>query len=370
MLKIILFLTCIVVGLCIVYFLLVVSPRMGSHPTGQHLETIKNSPQFSLKQDKFINKDEKLITDARKNANYWKMTWEFLVPKNHVTPKSRLPDVNPDINQFIKIASNPKFIWLGHSSILLNINDKTILFDPVFSNHASPVHFMNPRFQSPVLELKDLPRIDYIVISHDHYDHLDYKSILYFKNLNTKFIVPLGIASILENWGINKSRIVELDWWQSTNISRIEFVCTPAQHFSGRRTAYGNKTLWASWVIKTNKHSLYYSGDSGYGDHFKEIGDKLGPFDITFIENGQYDNQWKPVHLHPQETIKAYHDLKSKVLCPIHWGMFNMALHNWYDPIEEISNLSQHSDIELLTPKIGEIVDLGKKQDFEKWWRE
>ena len=180
----------------------------------------------------------------------------------------------------------------------------------------------------------------------------------------------MGISAHLKSWGIVESQITELDWWQSVKWNDIEFICTPAQHFSGRISPYENKTLWASWVIRSNSSSLYYSGDSGYGPHFKEIGENYGPFDITFIENGQYNDQWRPVHVHPEEAAQAYFDLKSNLLVPVHWGMFNMAMHNWYDPIEELEKHSNSRGINLLTPIIGETIDVRDTGGTKPWWKQ
>ena len=368
LLKIFVFLSVI----CIIffsYFWIKVRPRLGANPSGKYLSQISTSPNYDKKKSKFVNFQESLIIEAEKNVDTWKILFEFLFSKNQVTPKEKIPQVIPDLNQFASAKEGVQLIWFGHSTFLININGKIILIDPVFSNSASPVDFLVQRFQDPVVALKNLPKIDAIVISHDHYDHLDSRTIASFKGSEVHFFVPLGIASHLESWGIKKTSIQELDWWESTLWEGIEIVCTPAQHFSGRVSTYENKTLWASWIMKSDQHNIYYSGDSGYGPHFKEIGEKFGPFDISLIENGQYDDQWKPVHLHLSESAQAYFDLKSKAMIPIHWGMFNMALHNWYDPIEEIEKFAEQRNINLLTPKIGQLIDLNNLDTFNPWWK-
>lgn len=229
---------------------------------------------------------------------------------------------------------------------------------------------MVKRFQAPVLSIKDLPEIDYVIISHDHYDHLDMETIQHFQTKKTRFITPLGVSSHLKSWGIPEDRMQELDWWESTTFKNIELVCTPAQHFSGRSGMDGGQTLWASYVLKTPKQNLYFSGDSGYDIHFKEIGDKYGPFELVFIENGQYNEMWKEVHLMPEETSQAVLDLKGKKMVPIHWAMFELALHDWYEPIEESEKYTEKYGIELLTPKFGQLVFLEKENIFEKWWKQ
>ena len=351
------------------YSWFVIWPKIGKNPEGEYLRSLEISPQFDSIKKKFLNTNESIVTRARENANSWKIMWSFFFPKNKVTPDLLLPEEKPNFAEFLKNRSTLKFIWLGHSTFIVNLQGSILLFDPVFSKSASPVDFLTPRFQKPTVELKDLPAIDYIIISHDHYDHLDSETIIHFKNKQAKFLVPLGLKAHLKSWGIEESRITELDWWKNFKIENIEFICTPAQHFSGRLIPYENKTLWASWVIRTKTHSIYYSGDSGYGSHFKEIGKKYGPFDISFIENGQYDEQWRPIHVHPEEVSQAYFDLKSKALVPVHWGMFNMALHHWFDPIEKLDKIAHEENINLLTPKLGQVVDMDALPKFEKWWR-
>ncbi len=352
-----------------VYFWVEVRPRFGAIPHGEHLKAMGSSPNYNQKQKRFVNIQEALVAQADKDANVLKITWEFLFPKNQVIPKKKLTEVKPDLSGLMSASNGIQFIWLGHSSFLLRVNGKLILVDPVFSKSAAPLDFLTPRFQPPVIGLKELPNIDVIVISHDHYDHLDSKTIKFFEGSEVEFFVPLGVSAHLERWGILKSKITELDWWEHAKWGGLEFICTPAQHFSGRTKPYENKTLWASWIIKSEYQKIYYSGDSGYGPHFKEIGDRYGPFDASFIENGQYDDQWRPVHMHPSETIKAYIDLKSKALVPVHWGMFNMAMHHWYDPIETLESFASKQGINLLTPKIGQLIDLENPKEIVSWWK-
>ena len=221
-------------------------------------------------------------------------------------PNRALPSMAPNLDEFLNCQNdNVKFIWLGHSTFLLRVAERTILVDPVFSNAASPVPFIAKRFQKTPLGLEDLPVIDFILISHDHYDHLDMDSIKFFKDKQADFIVPLGLSSHLMRWGIHQQRIKEADWWHSIKVGAINFTATPSQHFSGRDLFNSNKTLWASWVIATNSRRIFFSGDSGYDTHFKEIGSKLGPFDLAFIETGQYSLKWREVHMMPRESAQA-----------------------------------------------------------------
>lgn len=283
-------------------------------------------------------------------------------------PKTHLPQVSPDLANFTAKSDNPKFIWFGHSTILMSIDGKTILTDPVFSENAAPVNFMVKRFQNPVLQTDKLPTIDVIMISHNHYDHLDKKTIKFFKDKNTKFIVPLGVGVILEKWGIDKSKITELNWYESTKDNNLNFTATPAIHYSGRGLFDKNKTLWSSWVIESANKKIFFSGDSGYGKHFKEIGERFGGFDFAFIENGQYDKRWPEIHMFPEETVQVALDLKAKIFTPIHWGMFDLSLHKWNEPIKESYKIAKEKNIPIIIPELGEIFYEDKKETQNLWW--
>nr|WP_295902354.1 MBL fold metallo-hydrolase [uncultured Bdellovibrio sp.] len=341
-------------------------PVFGSSPNGEQVESFKKSPQF--RDGKFVNRIPDVLEKMRKEAFSVSTIMEWLAKGEGRVPATPLPEVKPDLNEFLKPSQDVKVIWFGHSTFLLNFSGKIILVDPVFSESASPVSFMVQRFQAPVLKLEELPKIDLILISHDHYDHLDMETMKFFAKKENKFLTPLGVGSHLVGWGIDRSRITELDWWQSTHFEGIEFVATPAQHFSGRGVSDGNKTLWASWVIRNSDHNIYFSGDSGYDTHFKDIGDKYGPFDIAFIENGQYNQKWKAVHALPEESVQAYFDLRAKRFFPIHWGMFVLALHSWREPVDELLKLSKSRGVNLVTPKLGEVVAINDNYRNVEWW--
>lgn len=288
--------------------------------------------------------------------------------KSERIPKARLPEVTPDLKAFLEPSEVMKFIWFGHSTLLLNVDSHIILIDPVFHN-AGPLSFLIPRFQPPVVKLKELPQVHTIVISHDHYDHLDEKAIKFFKDKTTRFLVPKGVGAHLRDWGIPDSRITELGWNESAVDHDVIFRAVPAQHFSGRSLFDRNETLWASWIIEGKKEKIYYSGDSGYGPHFKEIGEKYGPFDYAFIENGQYNTLWPDVHMQPEESLQALIDLDAEVFIPVHWGMFDLSLHHWSEPIVRTYTIAKNWDIPILTPRIGETVD-GLNQPDSPWWEE
>lgn len=284
-------------------------------------------------------------------------------------PKQKLPEVRPDLDIFLSEDEHLKFIWFGHSTILVNMDGKNILIDPIFSNAASPVSFMVKRFQPPVLKLEDLPEIDFVVISHDHYDHLDKETIKFFSGKKTQFIVPLEVSKHLKDWGITDEAISELNWYESVKKDEMTFTATPAQHFSGRTLWDTNSTLWASWVVHGKREKIYFSGDTGYSDHFKTIGEKYGPFDYAFLENGQYNERWPYVHMKPEETIQAMKDINAKKFIPIHWGMFTLSFHPWDEPIQRSYELSLKENVHILTPRLGEMVHGKSDQTFATWWK-
>lgn len=330
---------------------------------------LKLSKQYNIKKKRFVNNSSYTVSfPDDDNVKLGSSLWRYMFGKNQ-KPAFTLPEDKPNLEEFLLGSSDIKSIWFGHSSFILNFKGRVLLFDPVLSKSASPISFITTRFQKPVLALKELPKIDYIVLSHDHYDHLDMPTIKFFKNTATKFIVPLGVGMHLQRWGITKNRITELDWWQSIKCANLEFILTPAQHFSGRKIIDYNNTLWGSWVVRDANNSIFFSGDSGYAKHFQAIGDKYGPFDLVFIENGQYDPAWRDVHMLPEDVIQAVVDLKAKIFMPLHWGMFCLAPHQWFEPIENIYNLAGSRGVNLYTPKIGQLMVLGKTKTHA-WWRE
>lgn len=345
-----------------------VRPSMGTNPDEARREIYKSSKNFSFEKEIFINRKPRIIDDLRKRSLNLHTLLEFLEEKPRLKPTEPLPEIKPDLKFFLESSEKLKAIWLGHSSFILNLEGKIILVDPVFSDSASPVSFIVPRFQKPVLELGELPEIDYILISHDHFDHLDMKVAKFFKDSQTIFITPLGVGSHLENWGVSLDKIIEKDWWEEIEFDQLKFIATPAQHFSGRGPFDASKTLWASWVIQGKFNNVYFSGDSGYDTHFKLIGEKYGPFDIAFIETGQYNKKWEEVHLLPDQSVMAYKDLGAKKYFPVHWGMFVLAFHPWDEPVKEIYKRRLDNNIELIIPKIGQIYELDSPYNLETWW--
>ncbi|WP_367990464.1 MBL fold metallo-hydrolase [Vibrio sp. NTOU-M3] len=259
---------------------------------------------------------------------------------------------------------------IGHSSVLMQIDQTKILTDPVFSERASPVQWAGPkRFHPAPISESDLPFIDVVVISHDHYDHLDKHTIQKIKNKVGTFITPLKVGDHLLKWGVAKEKVVQLDWWQSTLINGIEFVSTPSQHFSGRGLFDRDQTLWSSWAIIGKTQRVFFSGDSGYFSGFKDIGEKYGPFDITLMEAGAYNSMWKTVHMMPEESIQAHQDVRGKVMVPIHNSTFDLAMHAWYEPLEQITTLAKERDITVLTPAFGQKIMMDSPISATQWWQ-
>ncbi|MCB0419717.1 MAG: MBL fold metallo-hydrolase [Bdellovibrionales bacterium] len=333
-------------------------------------DRFKSLSYYNADKHIFHNRIPDALKQMRREIFSWGTFLEAFGQGQNRAPKVKLPEVRPNLEEFTSTDTELKVIWFGHSSFLLNISGKFVLVDPVFSESASPWSFMVRRFQPPVLKLEELPKVDFVLISHDHYDHLDMKSVKFFKDLDVTFVTPLGVGSHLRGWGIPEAKIVEKGWWESLELNGLTFTATPAQHFSGRGVFDDSKTLWASWVIKSLKHSVYFSGDSGYDVHFKEIGEKLGPFDIAFLECGQYNKKWREVHMFPEDAIQAYKDLNTKKLFPVHWGMFELSFHPWMEPAERISHLASTEDIPLIIPKLGEIVDLSSTYELVPWWKD
>lgn len=260
--------------------------------------------------------------------------------------------------------------WFGHSTFLLEIEGCRILVDPVWSDRISPVPIAGPkRWYGPLVPLGQLPRIDAVVISHDHYDHLDYPTIRAMKDWNNLFVVPLGVGAHLEYWGIPAARIVELDWWERTQVRGVELVATPARHISGRTFGIGDSgTLWSGWAFLGKLRRVYYSGDTGLFPGIAEIGDRLGPFDLTLIESGEYGRWWSDWHLGPEQAVLAHQLVRGRVLLPVHWGLFTLAYHAWTEPIERVRVAANKAGVLFAAPKPGQTIEPLASQPTDRWW--
>jgi L-ascorbate metabolism protein UlaG (beta-lactamase superfamily) len=350
----------IVVCVSLLFFLQCAT--FGKHPAGNRLEKIKKSPNF---RDGIFHNLVQTTVEA-KNSSYWKMLKDYYNRPKSTVPSKDIPSIKIDLKNIA--TEKPTIIWFGHSSYLIKIKDMNILVDPVFSGHSSPFSFIVKAFEgSNQYSIDDFPDLDMVIISHDHYDHLDYKSILALKNKTKKFYMPLGVGAHFEDWGISESQILELDWWEDNQISNsIKITATPARHFSGRLFSQF-KTLWASYVLEIEGFKIFIGGDSGYDDTFKKINQKFGVIDIAMLECGQYNEQWPTIHMFPEETVKAALDLKTKVLFPVHWGKFELAFHPWNDSIRRAS-LAAKDKQKLTTPIIGELIILDSVYPDKKWW--
>lgn len=347
---------------------------LGTKPSEQDYERLAKSKNFDTENKIFLNRDRDAFKrmDERPKFKGGGGFFKFLFGSDPgAKPENGLPVLKPKLAEFMQPSEELKIIWCGHSTFMVNLHGNIILVDPIISNYASPVFFLMTRFQKSPFTLDELPPIDYILISHDHYDHLDMPTIKYFTNKKqTKFIVPLGVGSHLRGWGVENNRIEELDWWDISKRGEIEFIATPAQHFSGRSLNDRNSTLWAGWIIKSDKKRIFFSGDSGYDSHFKDIGDKYGPFDLVLLDNGQYNPAWQEVHLLPEQGIKAFQEVKGDVFLPVHWGVFKLSTHTWYDPARKAYRYSVERHIPIIIPKIGELVYVSKDYETKQWWEE
>ena len=329
------------------------------------IDRIKLSPQYQ--NGKFTG-DKKALTMTVKD--YISSTWRFIFEKNNQTPDGSLPIRSVDLSYFNTAGKDQlNSTWLGHSSLMININGYKILTDPVFEKKISMVG--PTRFNGNLpLNPERLIDIDVVIISHDHYDHLNKYSIKLLIPITKQFIVPLAIGKRLVSWGVPENKIIALDWWEDFLFDdHLMITATPAQHFSGRGLFDRNETLWASWAIKSKNLNIFYSGDSGYFNGFKKIGEKLGPFDMTFIECGAYDELWRPVHMFPEETAQAHIDLKGNILHPIHWGTFNLALHPWNDPMQRLIKAANLNNIPVATPICGQSIQYGSNVLGSHWWK-
>ena len=329
----------------------------GDHP----LNKIQASPQY--KDGKFTN--PKVL---EMNPSFG-MLKKYLFGKEQRSPDDTLPQNQIDLNLLESADSSYlKVTNAGHSSLLIHMDGYRILTDPVYEAKISP---MGPtRFNQDIpIDPTELKDIDVVVISHNHYDHLNKYSIKTIHPEVTRFIVPLGVGAQLEKWGVPREKITELDWWDSFDFDeKLTITSTPSQHFSGRGLTDRNETLWTSYVIASLDHNIYFSGDSGYFDGFKTIGEKFGPFDIAFMECGAYNTEWADVHMFPGETVQASLDLKAHYVWPIHWGTYNLALHDWFDPMKRVTMAAEANGVRLLTPIFGQVIEYPGRMQTEKWW--
>lgn len=344
-------------------FIFMQQPSFGKLPDGRRLDRIKSSANY--RDGKFQNIEPTAM--MAEGVSYFGMIRDFFGKGVDREPQHDLPVVRTNLRS---LPDDGVLVWFGHSSFFIRAGGKNILVDPVFSLRPSPVQFAGSKSFAGTMAYSadDFPDLDVVVITHDHYDHLDYSTIIALKDRVALFCVPLGVGAHLAHWGVAESSIIEFDWWESREIGiDLRITSTPARHFSGRGLSR-DKTLWSSWVLNTGTHNLFLGGDSGYSIAFREIGEKYGPFDLALLECGQYDAKWPSIHMMPEETVQASLDLKAEVLLPIHWAKFKLGLHPWKEPIQRALAAADSLHVTVATPRIGQPVHLGQPLPSDKWW--
>lgn len=340
-------------------------PQFGKLPSGERLEKIKRSPNF--RGNAFQNRNETpSLTEGETYTRLFRKY--FFSDRSNTKPKHPIPSVKTNLFD-IDINKNV-LVWFGHSSYYLQVDGKRILVDPVLSGSASPLPGGTKAFHgADIYKATDIPPLDYLFITHDHWDHLDYKTVVAIKHKVGKVICALGSGAHLEHWGYDETMLIEKDWNEFFELEDGFSVNTiPARHFSGR-SFWRNKSMWMSFALKTPGHNIFIGGDSGYDSHFADAGKKFGPFDMAILENGQYNKSWKYIHMMPEEVIKAASELNAKKLLPVHSSKFNLSLHDWDEPLRTITSIPKKTAINIITPMIGEIVYLDdNNQSFSKWW--
>ena len=344
-------------------------PPFGGEVAGDRLARVRANPL--VHDDRFVN--------PLPPATY---TWadvqalikgQFLGDEVRVPP-APLPVVAVAPASLREAPANPglRAFWIGHASVYVELDGLRLLIDPIFSDHASPFDIGPKRFQPPPIALAELPPIDAVLITHDHYDHLDMRTVQHLARGDTVFCVPLGIGAHLERWGVAPQRIVELEWGQEHALRGVRIVSTPARHYSGRRLGDRNATLWTSWSVLGARHRFYVSGDTGYSDHFRAIGERFGPFDLAFVKVGAYGPgaPWLDIHMSAEDAVRAAHEVKARRVVPVHWGTFNLAFHAWDEPIRRTLAAARSSAVDVVTPRLGEWVDADQPFASRAWWEQ
>jgi len=338
----------------------------GGKLEGARLERARRSPSF--RDGAFMNS---LPTDMLEPGTFWEMVRHQLFGDEQREPPSPLPVVPRTAADYAAPpASGLRVTWIGHASALVELDGARVLTDPVWSDRCSPSTLVGPRrFQPAPIALDGLPPVDLVVISHDHYDHLDMATVKALAARGTRFAVPLGVGAHLEAWGVPAAQLVELDWNESATVGALTVTATPARHYSGRNPLRRDATLWASWVVAGPVHRFFFSGDSGYFGGFAAIGAAHGPFDLTLVKIGACDRTWQQIHMSPEEAVRVHQDVRGLVLVPVHWGTFNLAFHAWNAPAEEVVEAAARAGVTVVVPRIGELVEPSSPPALERWWR-
>lgn len=319
----------------------------------------------NFREGKFFNGEDFQITYKVDGPDPNTISQKGTVPQEELP--SKVPTYNdPHRDDELRVT------WFGHSSLLLQMHGMNLLIDPVFSECPSPVSFIgSKRFSHPPIQVEELPHIDVLLLSHDHYDHLDYDTIRRLDGKVDRYIVPLGVENHLKRWAVASEKIQNMAWWEETQVNGLTIACAPAMHYSGRSLDDQFTTLWASWVFKDEYHQIYESGDSGYGGHYQDIHNRYGDFDFVLIDCAQYDVTWPQVHMFPEQAVEAVEILGAKSAMPIHWGAFKLSNHGWDDPPERFTTAGEERNIQILTPQIGETMSIAQPEQYmQRWWRD
>ncbi|MCB0430859.1 MAG: MBL fold metallo-hydrolase [Flavobacteriales bacterium] len=343
------------------------NPQFGGKLTAQHLRAFERSKAWNGK----IFENQTLTAMDVHLRTMPDIMKENFRDKEKKSPPEALDILPLTPSAFTASPDKPKFVWYGHSVLLLQLNGKNLLIDPMFGSNASPLPpFSVKRFSNNTLDLIDtLPPIDAVLLTHDHYDHLDYNSMKRIIPKVNTYLTALGVGRHLERWGVPSEQITEFDWWEDTEFQDIRITFTPSRHFSGRGPFDRAKSLWGGWILETGEHKIYLSGDGGYDSVFKQVGEKYGPFDWAFMECGQYNKYWHQIHMYPEESVQAAQDAMAHVAIPVHWGGFSLAPHAWNDPIIRFTEEAAKKGLQTFTPRLGDVVTMGDPVEGQEWWK-
>jgi L-ascorbate metabolism protein UlaG (beta-lactamase superfamily) len=340
-------------------------PPFGGELSGERLARAKANPHY---------RDGVFVNPLPPAPYTWSYVRDLLVGQfggsEAREPPMAMPLVRVTSASLQAAAPGLRAFWIGHASVYIEIDGLRLLVDPVFSDHASPFAFGPKRFHPPPIALDDLPKIDAVLITHDHYDHLDMRTVQHLAQRGALFIVPLGIGAHLERWGVPSERIRDLEWGQEHALGSVRIVSTPSRHYSGRRLGGNNRTLWTSWTLLGTRHRAYVSGDTGYSDHLTRIGEQHGPFDLAFVKIGAYGPgaPWLDIHMSAEDAVRAAKDVRARRLFPVHWATFNLAFHAWDEPIRRTLAAARSARVDVVTPRLGEMVDADAPFASTPWW--
>lgn len=342
---------------------LVSAPQLGQKPSGADLQRMEHSPHYKQGQFPHMTYSDLKVSFGDK-IKFLKI---LLIGVKDGKPTEKLPSAFLGENA---VSLDPFLTWFGHSTFLYEVAGKKILFDPMLTDNASPLGFGVKRYDYDLpVRVEDFPYLDYVIVSHDHYDHLDYKTVQFLTSKVGKFLVPLGIGSHLKSWGVPAQNIVEFDWGDEYVSDSLTVTAVQSRHYSGRTVNDRLKTLWAAWIIEGSDTKIFFGGDSGYFDGFAKHGKEYGPFDLTLLDAGQYDDLWATSHMTPEQSVQAHRDLGGRVYMPIHWSAFTLAAHPWTEPVERALVAARQYDIDIITPGIGERFHVKKERPQKAWWR-